>query len=202
MLPPCLLVALPNMFTFNYKSFLGLCVVGMPYIILCWHCWIYGIQTSTRISSVPWGVLIQASLSFCPQIHECSTHFYYEHIFYESTQQIWLLTVRKGRLYFQIVCLSTGVSSSEVGLPQGGRVCPQGSLPTGGLPLGSASRGSASTPVLTSSVGHCSGGYATYWNAFFSLIMNAWTSLNLKSLRITFMTDTVEIDCSTTVIKL
>ena len=90
MLPPCLLVALPNMFTFNYKSFLGLCVVGMPYIILCWHCWIYGIQTSTRISSVLWGVLIQATLSFCPRIHECSTHFFEEHSFSKSIRKIQL----------------------------------------------------------------------------------------------------------------
>ena len=52
--------------------------------------------------------------------------------------------------------------------PRGGGLHPTG-LPQG---EGSASRGLDRPPVVTSSGSHCSGQYASYWNAFLFLNKN------------------------------
>ena len=52
----------------------------------------------------------------------------------------------------------------------GGGVCLQGKESVsgrGGLPPGLRGSAQAPPPVLTSSGGHCSGQYVSYWNAFF-----------------------------------
>ena len=72
---------------------------------------------------------------------------------------LFLPITREGNV-FRSVCLSTGkgVSASEGGLHlkrgslQGGKAASKGGLPN--------------PPVLTSSGGHSSGWYASYWNAF------------------------------------
>ena len=62
---------------------------------------------------------------------------------------VFVVTDCKGRQYFQ-----KRLSVHAEG----------GSTYEGGLPLGGGA--AQSPPVLTSSGGHCSGRYASYWNAF------------------------------------
>ena len=66
-----------------------------------------------------------------------------------------VICIHKGSLYRGGVCIGGGQSAFRGSLPTGG--LHPGGLPTGGE---SAYRGSAS------SGSHCSGRYASYWNAF------------------------------------
>ena len=68
-------------------------------------------------------------------------------------------------------------------------VCPQGGLPPiWGLPAGGESaqpQPPNPSPVLTSSGGHCSGRYASYWNAF--LLRNGNESPHIQGLDKSFL---------------